>query len=134
MLPCIDLLQLGERFVERQDVDLVLLVTVEHVVEERNPLPAAPTFLRISRTGVIDEYPAHGLRRCGKETSPIHECLQNGGLKHAQKGFVDQRRGLERVASSLVGHEFSGHSAKLCVYAANQLISGGTNSLARFHD
>ena len=67
---------------------------------QRDLLLISSPFESLSRASVVDQDPPHELRCNSKEVCPV---LPVGSTltNQPQKGFVDERRGLQRVSDSL---------------------------------
>jgi hypothetical protein len=71
--------------------------------------------------GVVDEDAAHGLGRRGEEVAPAVPVLSPALADQPDVRFVDQGRGLERLAGRLVGQLQSRQFAQLVVDQRQQL-------------
>jgi hypothetical protein len=84
--------------------------------------PAA--FQGAAMAGVIDQDASHGFGGGAIEVPPVLE-LQLAQAGQPQVGFVDQRRGLQRVFRALAPQDAIGNPAKLRVHALDQRLEGG---------
>ena len=65
--------------------------------------------------GALDQDAAHGLRSRGKKVSPAVPVLRLLDVHEPDVGFVDQGRGLERLARRFFGHLLAGELAQLII-------------------
>ena len=88
------------------------------LVEQLETDSFAAAFQTAPGAGVLDEDPPHGLGRRGEEVPSAIELLV---AHQAQIGFVDQGRGIERVAGPFVRHMTGRELAQLVIDQRQQL-------------
>src|SRR5262249_44470346 len=82
---------------------------------------AAPLLAPLA-TGVIDEDAAHGLRRGGEEVAATVPVLRSLDVHQPEVGFVNQGRGLERLARLLLRHPLGSQLTQLALDERKQLL------------
>jgi hypothetical protein len=74
--------------------------------------------------GLFDQDPPHGFGGCGKEVSAAVPVLRLFAVQQAQVGFVDEGRGLQRLAGILLRHADCGEVPQLVVNERQELFRG----------
>src|SRR6185503_16329090 len=83
----------------------------------------ATSALRVPASGVIDEDPAHDLRRHGKEMRPVLP-LNPGEINQPHIGLIDQRGGLQAVTVTLTSEVPAREAPELVVDDGGQAVEG----------
>jgi hypothetical protein len=87
---------------------------------EGDVLPVAAAFERMFAARVLDQDPAHHARRDAEEMRailPVHIRVDE-----PQIGFMDQRRGLERMSLGLAPELSPRQATQLCIHERNQPV------------
>ena len=93
-------------------------------LREVQALRSPPCFIGLLAAGVVDEDAAHGLGGGGEEMAAAVPVRAPVAADQPQVGFVDQRRGLQRLPGLLLGQPLRGQLAQFVVDQRQELLRG----------
>ena len=94
-----------------------------------NPFEFPAMFEPLLSACRLDENPPHGLRRRAEEMRAIFKPRLFLGFKQSQPRFMNEGRGLQRMAGRFPGHFVRGETAQFVIDKRQQLVGGCQISL-----